>query len=75
MTDTAKWTDVDQERLAALIAEGVSGIAIAKELGRTHTAIRSQAKKLRLKFGRAQRGPNVPKSIPHSTSYNRLFGD
>ncbi len=75
MTDNNKWTEDDQVRLAALIADGASGIAIAAELGRTHTAIHSQAKKLGLKFARGQRGrTDLTNDLP-STSYNRLFGD
>lgn len=75
MTNNNKWTEDDQVRLAAMIAKGVPGVAIAAELGRTHTAINSQARKLGLKFAREQRGrTDLTKDLP-STPYNRLFGD
>ncbi len=75
MTDTIKWTEDDQVRLAALMASGASGIAIAAELGRSINAIKGQAKKLGLKFARGQRGRTDLTQGPLSTSYSRLFGD
>ena len=75
MTENPKWTEQDQERLAALIANGVSGVGIAAELGRSLTAVRLQARKVGLKFGRGQLAQKDPPNDSTSGAYSRLFGD
>lgn len=75
MTDKSKWTEDEQVRLAAFIAEGVPWVAIAAEMGRPHTALQSQATNLGLKFAREQGGRKEPTKALPSTSYKRLFGD
>jgi GcrA cell cycle regulator len=42
------WSDEDDERLAALWAEGLSGVAIGKAMGRTKSACLGRAHRLEL---------------------------
>jgi GcrA cell cycle regulator len=42
------WSDEDDERLAALWAEGLSGVAIGKRMGRTKSACLGRAHRLEL---------------------------
>jgi hypothetical protein len=69
------WTKDDLSNLANLIARGVTGDAIAIEMGRTKAAIVAQVRNSGLSFAPGQRGKMEQAKGRSVSAFSRLFGD